>query len=998
MAVTSFFKRNWIHFLAIGLFLLIGFIYFSQQLQGYSLKQHDIQEYIGMAHEATSYKEATGEEQLWSNSAFGGMPTAQTTMVHNGNLFAKITSRFLTAFPPPLGTILLYMICFYIMLTMMKINNWISIIGAICFAFLSYQIILVQAGHNSKGVAIAYMAPVIGAFFMAYRRNWIWGAILSAVFMSFEMAANHLQITYYLGFLLLGLGIVELIRTIREKSYLPFLKATAGVVVGYLVALAISYSNISITSEYADDTIRGGNDVTIAPDGRSSAANSTSGLDRDYVTQWSYGIGESFTLISPYIKGSSSTPLGSSPFADKIDDADVSPQAYEQVMSYPVYWGEQPITSGPVYLGVILMLLAILGVVYLKEPIKWALLAVSVLTLALSWGKNYMGLTDFFLDNVPGYNKFRAVTIILVMVELCIPLLAVLFLDKLIKERESIREKIKPFYYVTGGFIVFLFILKFVQIDKSYLSQEMDAKQRARQEEAIAGQVLKMDPAQLKAEYGIDVNNKAQVQDFVNKNMEGFDDMMAGVVEVRKSVFQSSMNRSIIFAMLGGIILLLFFKTSIPTYAGVAAIGLIMIIDIMGVARNYLNNEEEGTVGYRYWTETLQASYPIAAEPGDKHILEKETMNPAIKKAVDKGRAEGKAKANELEATGMIANRIEDAYAFAALNKVTDYRVFDYSGGFGSARTSYLHKSLGGYHGAKLRSIQNIYDFHLSRSNNKVFDILNVKYFLQPTEAGLDTTENKTAMGNGWLVKNVRVVPNANDEIRGLGSKFTVKNIGKGNLVVNGTATKEATIYGSENLQYAIAGQDTLRVPLSNGIPEGMTALFVMDAYGKTNLIPYSTQLADTLNSFNQMVELKVIKEFKPAEEVVMRASEAAKLKRRDYPGQGEVKLKMYSPQKLVYSVNADGDALAVFSEVYYGKGWTATIDGKPADILRVDYLLRGLEVPKGNHEVVFSFDIPKYHSLNKLSLIVSLITMLLFAGYGGWLVVKRMKAKETNG
>lgn len=994
MAVTSFFKRNWIHFLAIGIFLLVSAMYFSQQLQGYALKQHDIEEYVSMAHESYSYKEATGEEQLWSNSAFGGMPTVQTTLVHHGNLFSRITSRFLTAFPPPLGTILLYMICFYIMLTLMKINNWLSIIGAICFAFLSYQIILVQAGHNSKGVAIAYMAPVVGALFMAYRRNWIWGAILSAVFMSFEMAANHLQITYYLGFLLTGLGIVELIRAIREKSYLPFLKATGGIIAGYLVALAINYSNIAVTAEYAADTIRGRNDVTITPNGTLTADNSTSGLDRDYVTQWSYGIDESFTLVSPYIKGSSSTPLALSPFADKIDEADVNQQVYDQVLSYPVYWGEQPMTSGPVYLGVILMLLAILGVVYLKESIKWALLAVSILALALSWGKNYMGLTDFFLDHVPGYNKFRAVTIILVMVELCMTLLAILFLDKLIKERESIRKRIKPFYYVAGGFILFLIILKFVQIDTSYTSQEMDVMQRARQEEALAQKIAEMDPVQLKTQYGVDASNEAQVRNFVNKNMEGFDEMISGVVEVRKAVFQSSMNRSIVFAMLGAIVLLLFFKTSIPTYAGLAVIGLLMVVDIMGVARNYLNNEEgEGGLGYRYWTEPLQVAYSAAAEPGDYHILEKETMNPAVKRAVDKGRVAGRAKADELEATGVIARRIEDAYAFAALNKVTNYRVFDYSGGFGSARTSYLHKSLGGYHGAKLRSIQNIYDFHLSRSNNKVFDMLNVKYFLQQTQNGLDTTVNRTAMGSGWLVKNVRAVPNANDEIRALGSQFNVRNIGKGTLVINGIATKEATVYGGENIQYVIAGQDSLRVPLSNGIPEGLTVLFVMDAKGITNLIPYSTQLADTLNSFNQMVKLKVIKEFKPAEEVVMRASEAAKLKRRNYPGQGEVKLKMYSPHNMIYSVNTDGDALAVFSELYYKNGWTATIDGKSAEILRVNYLLRGLEIPKGDHEVVFSFDIPKYHSLNKLSLIISLITLLLFASYGGWLIVKRMKA-----
>ncbi|MBI3237589.1 MAG: hypothetical protein HYZ43_01875, partial [Flavobacteriia bacterium] len=488
------------------------------------------------------------------------------------------------------------------------------------------------------------------------------------------------------------------------------------------------------------------------------------------------------------------------------------------------------------------------GMVYIKDPIKYALLAVTILTLMLSWGKNYMGMTNWFLDHVPGYDKFRAVTIILVMIELCVPVLAILFLDKLIKEREQIKVNIKPFYITTGAFLVFLIGLRFVGLDTTYLSDAESAiPDRVEQEKAVLKQIQAADPAQL-LQNGIDVNNPAQVQQVVKQEVDRFEEERAtsnaGLKIARKSIFNSSLNRSIGFAFLAAICLFLLFKTSIPTAASVAGLGLLIVIDLMSVSRNYLNNVDEGS-GYKYWDSYLNTIYPNVAEEGDLDIMKEELrLNPSLKKAVEAGRNEGARLAADLDATSSEKRRIEDAYAFSALNERTNYRVFDYSNPFNSARTSYFHKSLGGYHGAKLRSIQNLIEFHLSFTNNKVLDMMNVRYFLQPKDprdpgSALIMRPNPTAMGNGWFVKKVSVISNPNDEIRALGSKYDIQNAGQGKLLVNRETKQNATVYGQEKLQYLMQGiTDTIPLGLSNGVPMGLEVFVVMDKLGTISTVP----------------------------------------------------------------------------------------------------------------------------------------------------------------
>jgi hypothetical protein len=958
--ISSFFKSNWSHFAIIGVFLLLTFSYFNLQFEGYGLKQHDIEQHKAMSKEIADHREITGEESLWTNSMFGGMPSMQISLKYEGNYFKKIQDFFIQSFPPPAGIVLLYMIGFYIFCLCIGLNPWIGLFGSVAFAFSSYDIIIIQAGHNSKAMAVAYMAPVIGAFYMAYKRNLKWGVLLSAIFMTFELTQNHLQVSYYMFFLLLGIGVVFLIDALMKKEIKHFAMASAGIVVAYLLAVAINYGNITLTNDYAKHTIRGGNDLTSNADGSTNKNTATSGLDKDYVTQWSYGIGESFTLLSPYVKGGGTVALSDSPFAEDAMNSDLTSSQINGAMRYPVYWGEQPMTSGPVYIGVIVVFLAFVGLFFIQSKIKWALLAVTILTLALSWGKNYMGLTDFFLDNVPGYNKFRAVTIILVIVEICLPILAVLFLNELVKNRDKIKEQKKKFIYVCSSFILFLLIIKMVGLGDNYTSTS-EINQQESIGENIKNQLSGMDPSVLQSQYNLDINDSAQLEEFINQQKKPYQEGFEAMKTIRESIFNSSMNRSILFSLLAFGVLMLIYFTQLSSIVIVIALTVLTAFDIIPVAKNYLGNQEIGSNTYKYWDLASKTLYPINATEADYQILELETtFNPTLKENVRQAEQLGAKKANELGFTGNDRNRVIDAYKFSALNKVTNYRVFDMSGGFSSAQASYFHKSLGGYHGAKLRNIQNLYEFHLTKSNNKVYDMLNVKYFIQSTEKGKMASPNMNALGNVWFIKTIETKKTPDDEIRALGNQFDLKNIGVGSLVVNQTETKNASVFGSEKINYVLQ-KDTLTVSLPNGLGEGMEALFVMDINGKTNLVPKTTIELDTANSFLILVEIKVSNEFKPKTEGIMLESEAKGLNNIVFSSEGKIEMKSYAPNKITYQTDSKDNQFAVFSEIYYPEGWTAKIDGKEVAIRKVNYLLRGLEIPKGKHEIEFSFMLPKY-------------------------------------
>lgn len=984
--MKQFFKSNWKHFTVVGIIITVTFVYFNLQFQGYGLKQHDIEQFGGASHEIQYYREHTGKETLWTNSMFGGMPSTQISVIYEGNYIKNAIDSFLKVLPPPAGPAMLYMLGFYILMLCLNINPWVGLLGSLAFGFSSYDIIIIQAGHNTKALAVAFMAPVVGAFIMSYQRNLKWGIILSAIFMLIELSMNHLQVTYYLGILLVGLGIVMFVNALLKKDFKRFLIASLGIGVAYFLALLVNYGNISMTKDYAKHTIRGGNDITILPNGVSNAENSTTGLDKDYITQWSYGVGESFTLISPYVKGGGTVALADSPFAEHVDKVELSPEQRKNVMNSPVYWGEQPMTSGPVYIGIIVVFLALLGLVFLQNPVKWALFGVTILTLALSWGKNFMGLTDFFLENIPGYNKFRAVTIILVMVELCVPILGVLFLDYLIKERELIKEKKKMFLIASGVFVVLLFAIKSVGLGDGYASSN-DQIQIDNVESNIKSQILGMDPSVLLTQYQLDVNNPTQLDQFIKQQRAPYLDGFEGMKKVRESIFNDSMNRSILLTILAiGLIAALFYT---EMKSDLVVIGLVVItaIDLIPVAKNYLGNQEQGN-GYKFWAERGQTLFPMEASVADRSIMENEiASNPKLKSVLMKAENEGIAKAMELELSGAAKSRVIDAYKFSELNKNTNYRVFDMSGGFNSANSSYFHKALGGYHGAKLRNIQNLFDFHITTSNYKVYDMLNVKYFISN---GNQVQPNPTALGNAWFVSSIRKVNNPNDEIRSLGSLLDLENAFQGTLLVNGIASSKIMAFSSDKIQYVLKS-DTISVPMSNGLTEGMEAMFVMDVNGKTNLVPLQTLEMDTAKSFLKLVKIKNSKEFKPNQEAIMLTDEFSKIGKSKFDAQGTIKMTSYEPNKISYSSSTNSEQFAVFSEIYYPEGWTAKIDGKEVDIVKTDYLLRGLKVPPGKHKIEFTFDLPKFRTSGILASIASILVLLALV-IGGYTDLKKKK------
>ncbi len=981
--MNQFLKKNWPHFAVLAAFVILMFAYFSPEFDGHNIKQHDVQQFKGMVQETVAFREKTGgEEPLWTNSMFGGMPTTQISILYTGNIFQRSLIGLQNTIGVPSAIFLMHLIGFYILAMCLGLRPLVGFVGAVAFGLASYEIVILQAGHNSKAMTVALMAPVLGAFIMAYRSNWKWGALLSGLFMSFQLASNHLQVTYYFAFLLFGLGVYELIRAIRSKELKKFTITSGAVLASYLLAVGINYGNISLTNEYAKQTIRGGNDVTIQADGQEAVKN-TSGLDKEYITNWSYGVGESFTLVSPYVKGSHSTTIADSRFKDLVVNSDRNSSDIKKIMEAPfgLYWGDQPMTSGPVYVGVVMLFLFALAMYFVKSPVKWVYLGISILALMLSWGKNFMGLTDFFIENMPGYNKFRTVTIILVLIELCVPVMVVLLLERLYRERETILAAKKPFLAISGAFIGFLLILRVMGLGDNFTSRE-EADRMADLPAQIEQQILGMDPSFFQQNYGIDVTDPAQFKQIVDAQVDGSMEQYELIKEVRRDVFNASMNRSILFAVLIFGVMALYFYTAIPIVAVMILTAGLVLVDMIPVDQNYLSSETRDNGQYKYWLPEAQMKYPFTPENADLQILEAEMMkDAAVKKAVDEAERDGAKKADALGYTGADRRRVIDAYRFSGLNFATNYRVFDYNGGWSSSRASYFHKSLGGYHGAKLRNIQNLFDFHIQFSNNAVLDMMNVRYLIQKEDLRL----NPSALGNAWFVKQVNVKETPNDEIRSLGKEFKLENAGSGVMLVNGTEQKNSSVYGAEKLVYVLPGKDTLRIPLANGVRKGDQILWVMDANGRTDLIPAFTMANDSLSSFTKLVTMEVVSDFRPAEEAVMLKSEAAKLKKTQFSGEGSIRMTSYAPNKITYEAECDGEQLAVFSEVYYPIGWTATVDGKEVDILKTNYLLRGLALSGGKHKIEFVFGSKLYSRSNSFAGVLSSLLVLAIISFSVW-------------
>ena len=823
-------KRYLPDVLAVLLFAVISYAYFfPADIEGRILYRHDSSAGRGAGQEASVYHEQTGKTTRWTNATFGGMPTYQTAPSYKStDGLGKLVKAYHLWLPENVWYLFVYLLGFYILLRAFDFRWYLAALGSVVWAFSSYFLIIIAAGHIWKVMALAYLPPMIAGLVLAYRGRYLWGLIVTAIFAAFEVNANHVQMTYYYLFVIFFMVLAWLADALKKKQMAHFWKATAACAVGAALGICINISNLYHTWQYGQESMRGKSELV-----KKNAANQTSsGLDRDYITQWSYGIGETWTLLIPNTKGGASFPLVMNKTAMEHADNNYI-QIYQQLTQY---WGEQPGTSGPVYVGAFVLMLFILGLFIVKGPMKWALLAATVLSILLSWGRNFMGFTDFFLDYMPMYAKFRTVASILVIAEFTIPLLAMLALKQVVEEN-NLKTLGKPLvlsFGLTAGFCALFALMPSLFFSDFVSSAELHAMSQI--------------PA------------------------DQLNPLLDNLREMRRAMFTADCWRSFWIIVIGAGILLLYLTKKMKATYAVGAILVLCLIDMWQVDKRYLNDE--------MFVEKSQRDAPQPMTATDKQILQ---------------------------------------------DKSLDYRVLNLaSNTFNENETSYYHKSIGGYHAAKLRRYQEMIDAYIAPEMQKlmpaiadaqgdmtkvagdslypVLNMLNTKYVIMPLQGGQTVPiQNPYAYGNAWFVDKVNYVDNANQEI---------DMIGKLNLRHEAVADKK-----------------------------------------------FQQQLGAAVDQENAVVTIK-----------------------------------SYEPNHLTYDVQSDKGGIVVFSEIYY-PGWTATIDGQPAELGRVNYILRALNVKAGQHQVELSFH-PK--SVERTETIAYVAFVLLLLAVAAVVFVEWKKQKKT--
>ena len=722
--------KKWLpEVLVVLLFVVIGYAYFfPADMEGRILYRHDSSAGTGSGQEMADYLQRNGERTRWTNSLFSGMPTYQMAPSYKSSeTLNTAVNAYHLWLPENVWYLFVYLLGFYILLRAFDFRWYLAALGSIMWAFSTYFLIIIAAGHIWKVWALAYLPPMIAGIVLAYRGKFLAGLLLTAIFASFEVNANHVQMTYYYLFIILFMIIAFLVESIQQKQIARFLKATAVCVVGGALGILVNISNLYHTWEYGNESMRGKSELV-----KKDTGNQTnSGLERDYITQWSYGIGETWTLLIPNTKGGASVPIAANATAMKKARNEYIP-IYQQLGQY---WGEQPGTQGPVYVGAFVLFLFVLGLFILKGPMKWALLAATVLSIMLSWGKNFMGFTDFFLDYVPMYSKFRTVASILVIAEFTIPLLAMLALKKIIDEPEILAKKIKFVYAsfaLTGGFALLFALMPGAFFDSFVSTSEMQA-----------------------------------LSQFPSDQLQP---LLANLTEMRKAMFTSDAWRSFIIILIGVFCLLLFKARKMSAGLLTSLLVVLCLFDLWQVNKRYLNDG--------MFVDKIEREQKQPMTETDQKILE---------------------------------------------DKSLDYRVLNLaSNTFNENETSYYHKSIGGYHAAKLRRYQELIEAHIAPEMQAAFkaiadaggdmnqvkgdsvypvlNMLNAKYFILPLQSGKTLpVENPCVYGNAWFVNDVQFVDNANAELNAL-SKLDLRHVAVADAKfreqlkpVAGTASNDST-------------------------------------------------------------------------------------------------------------------------------------------------------------------------------------------------------------
>ncbi len=820
-----------VHFVvAVVVFAAISWIYFyPNDVNGDVLQQHDVMQGVANSQEMAIFNNETGEQSWWTNALFGGMPTFQIGPSYEGTtMLNPISALYRLYFPTPVSWLFLLMIGFFLLMLAFKVRWYYAVLGAIGYAFSSYFFILMGAGHIWKLMVLAYIPPTIAGIVWCYRGKYLGGAAVAALFAALQLASNHIQMTYYSMFLIVALVIAYLVKAIMDKTVGRWCIATASLAVAAALALAANSPNLYLTYKYSQETIRGGHSE-LTPKGEEAATAKPikGGLDKDYITQWSYGKGETFTLLIPNVKGGATIKpehgdnrmlvLSETPKAEKMANSGEMNQQDVQILSqFPQYFGDQPMTNGPVYVGALICALFLLGCLIVKGPVKWALLIATVISILLSWGHNMMWLTDLMTDHFPMYNKFRTVASILVIAEIAMPILAVLGLRELFKEKDGWSRYRVPLLISFGLCAAICLITAiFPGIFGHFSAQE--------HEQLVAS---------------------GQIQQYPSVD--------AAIAAVRGALVSGDAWRSLIVILLGFGVIFAFLKGKLNEMVATLIVAGVVLVDMYTVNKRYMNSD------------TFTSSYDVPEQtfvqrPADAQILQDKDMN---------------------------------------------YRVMDVQH-FGEAMPSYFHKTIGGYHAAKLSRYNDLINSQIANNNMQVLNMLNARYFIIDDQT---VQRNPDALGNAWFVDSLTYVNNADQEMAFL-----------------------------DNFNPATSA--------------------VADAKFKQQLgEARATQPGDTIYETS------------------------------------------YAPNHLTYKSHSAAGGLAVFSEVYFPWGWKVSVDGKPVEMGRVNYVLRALQLPAGDHEIDFKFDpdeVNKTQSMAKVAVIAIYLLLLLALNYA--LFGDKLRKREKN-
>lgn len=791
------------HFICVAILGIVSVVYFYPIVSGKSIQQSDISQFLGMSKQIVDHREEFNEEPFWLDNAFLGMPSFQVSAKYPFDILYYIDQgiRFL---PRPADYLFLYLISFYFLIISLRINYKYALFGALAFGFSTYLIIILGVGHNTKALALGYLPLVLSGFLITLRGDYLKGFIISSLFLGLQVHANHYQMTYYTLIMLFIVVVIHYWDFFKKNELRRIYQSLIVFLSVGLISLMMNAPSLLATKEYSEFSTRSKNEISINPDG--SLKESMNGLDKDYITEYSYGILESFNLIFPRFMGggSSETIRESSKLMEFIRS--LEPNQAQQVYQFSkMYWGNQPIVAAPAYLGISIFFIFLISLLLVNDlNRKWIVISV-IISLILSWGKNFSVLTDFMIDSFPLYDKFRAVSSIQVIIEFCIPFLAVLGLKNFFSNDFDEKKKLNSLKYVSV-FLISLILIFYV----------------------FGGYIL---------DFKSDFEIFSQYPEILNL-----------IIEERKYLFEYDLIRSLIIVISVAIILFLFLKKLIKANVSLALLTIVLIFDLWDVNKSYVN--------------------------ADQFVNSTNVISPFTKAIYDE----------------------------AILRDKSDFRVYEPQRGFSNARTSYFHKSIAGYHAAKPKRIQNLYDFYISNNNMKILSMLNVKYLIQISEDNpLGVTRNPNNLGNAWFIEETKIVDSADEELLNL-NQVELKSI---------CITQDQSLKG---LNYKL----------------------------------------DNRNSI----------------ELVKRKA-----------------------NELVYKSSTTSTQFAVFSEAFYKKGWQAYIDNKPVSHYKVNYLLRGLIIPEGDHEIVFKF----YPEIVKSGVYISIVSYLILFMIFIKLILDKKNVQKTT-